>query len=371
MANDQIDALLLPFSEDNPVGDDPRSDRSPTSLYTLIKDARNSARAAERQSLFDSEADDAKSHWRKVIEQAPELLSTQAKDLEIACWYTEALIRLQGFTGLSQGFLLIQSLIEKFWDGLYPLPDEDGIETRVAPLTGLNGEGAEGVLIAPIRNTFITENDDPGPFNLWNYQQALEANKIVDEEAKKARIAKNGYDVSDIESAVAQSSDDFFQKMHEHLTLCIETYKNIGRQLDEHCGIHDSPPISNIINVLTECLGAVNHLAKDKLNTSQNDEDTMQTIDGESSNNDDNTHTATSTHIGGPVQSRESALKQISLVSDYFEKTEPHSPVSYLLKKAVRWGNMPLDELMKELIPDNASLNHYMSFTGIKSDAEN
>ena len=33
--------------------------------------------------------------------------------------------------------------MEQFWDGIYPLPDEDGLATRVAPLTGLNGEDAD------------------------------------------------------------------------------------------------------------------------------------------------------------------------------------------------------------------------------------
>ena len=40
----------------------------------------------------------------------------------------------------------MRELAENFWDGLYPLPDEDGILTRVAPLAGLNGVEADGVL---------------------------------------------------------------------------------------------------------------------------------------------------------------------------------------------------------------------------------
>ena len=185
-----INSLLQPVSESSPAGSDIREDASPTSAYYSIKDVRNAARAAERNSMFDGVSPEATENWRKVIALAPDILKSQAKDLEIACWYTEALIRRHGFQGLRDGFTLIHQLIEQYWENLYPLPDEDGMETRVAPLSGLNGEGAEGVLIAPIRNVNITEGGSVGPFNFWQYQQALDVQKITDEEQRAAKSDK-------------------------------------------------------------------------------------------------------------------------------------------------------------------------------------
>ena len=48
-----ISSLLEPVSDDSPVGEDIRENSSPSSAYYTIKDARNSARAAERNSMFD------------------------------------------------------------------------------------------------------------------------------------------------------------------------------------------------------------------------------------------------------------------------------------------------------------------------------
>jgi len=39
-------------------------------------------------------------------------------------------------------------------------------------------------------------------------------------------------------------------------------------------------------------------------------------------------------------------------VADFFKRTEPHSPVSYKLEEAVRWGRLALPELMEEMIQD-------------------
>ncbi|HMW72239.1 MAG TPA: type VI secretion system protein TssA, partial [Cellvibrionaceae bacterium] len=66
------------------------------------------------------------------------------------------------------------------------------------------------------------------------------------------------------------------------------------------------------------------------------------------------------------LANRDQAFKQLAEIAEFFRKTEPHSPISYMLEKAVRWGNMPLHELMQELISDDATRNRYSELTGVK-----
>lgn len=356
----QVDNLLQPISEDNPVGDDIREDPSQTSAYYSIKDARKAARAAERNNMFDGDNSEAVKQWRKILELAPDILQNQSKDLEIASWYTEALIRRHGFQGLRDGFKLIHGLIEQYWDNLYPLPDEDGVETRVASLTGLNGEGADGVLIAPIRSVEITQGNEPGPFSFWKYQQALEVEKIIDEQAKADKASKLGFSNDDVEHAVSESSETFFVNIRDDVSQAIDTYREISRKLDEYCGTNDSPPTSNIINILEDCLGTINHIGKYKMPAENVDED-EDAVNG--------TAGATATSApSGPVKSRADAFKKLTEISAFFRKTEPHSPISYILERAVKWGDMPLDDLMRELIPDSSARDFYGSLTGIKTE---
>ena len=47
---------------------------------------------------------------------------------------------------------------------------------------------------------------------------------------------------------------------------------------------------------------------------------------------------------------REQAYQMIKQVADYLARTEPHSPVPYLLHRAFAWGHTPLPELLSELI---------------------
>lgn len=358
-----VGSLLEPISADNPVGADLRQDISPKSSYSVLRDARKAARAAERNNLFDDSNTEADEHWKIIFQRAPQVLRQESKDLEIACWYVECLIRKAGFPGLRDGFSVIRQLIERYWDGLYPLPDEDGIETRVAGLTGLNGEGAEGVLIAPIRTAAITEAGAHGRFAFWQYKQALDAHRIADEQARADQIAKNGFGVEDIEKAVEESSSDFYVNLRDDVSDALKEYRQIGELLSERCGSHKSPPTSNIINILTDILGAINHLAKFKLPQAQNDSAELG-LGGDGS-------AGGQAIVGGVIKSRHEAFQQLSQISQYFRRTEPHSPISYIIEKAVRWGNMSLGELMNELIPDSSSRTTYSSLTGVNTSSGN
>jgi type VI secretion system protein ImpA len=365
-----IPSLLNPIEGELSVGNDLRLDTAHNSDYSQIKDARRAARDAERNNMFDGDNTEAAEHWQKIFVLAPKVIASQAKDLEIACWLTEALVRKSGFQGLKDGFSLIKQLIEHFWEqGLYPVEDEDGIETRVAPIAGLNGEGADGVLLSPMRNSFITEDASFEPFSLWQYQQAVDVSRLSDEYKQTEQIERNGFSLETIEKAVAQSSSEFYGTLYEDVEVCLQEYQAVDALLTEFCGSYDAPPTSKIIELLEDAKGAINHIAKAKLpiavETPEDDEGETESMDVQQANSP---AAVQASAVTTALNSRDDAFKQLNTIAEYFKKTEPHSPISYMLTKTVKWGNMPLEELMKELIPDSSSRDTYSSLTGVSVD---
>jgi type VI secretion system protein ImpA len=353
-------AAISPLMGDSPSGVDPREDTSPLSKYQAVKSARAAARAAERKGMHDGDTAEADEHWRKIISLAPDILASQGKDLEVACWLCEALIRRHGFQGLRDAFQLIHALLDQYWDGLYPMPDEDGIATRTSALSGLNGEGAEGVLIAPIRKVPITEGYSPGPYSLWQYQQALEAQRAASEELRQSKIEKLGFSLDDIEKAVNESSSEFYIDLLGDVNDAISTFKRVGDLLVERCGGQDAPSTRNIIEILDECRGVINHIGRHKLPVAP--EAVAVTQAGGVA------PTSSAEQLTGAVTNRQAAFQQLLEIAKFFRKTEPHSPVSYVIEKAVKWGNMPLNELMFELIPDSSSRERFSELTGVKNE---
>ncbi|WP_315981935.1 hypothetical protein [Aliamphritea spongicola] len=60
--------------------------------------------------------------------------------------------------------------------------------------------------------------------------------------------------------------------------------------------------------------------------------------------------------VAGAIQSRDQAFQNLRQIADYFRQTEPHSPVYMLIERAIRWGYLPLPELLAEMVGDNASV---------------
>ena len=71
---------------------------------------------------------------------------------------------------------------------------------------------------------------------------------------------------------------------------------------------------------------------------------------------------------GGAIRGRQEALKRLTEVADYFRQTEPHSPVSFLVQRAVKWGNMPLDSWLADVVKDGATLDALRETLGISTD---
>ena len=76
------------------------------------------------------------------------------------------------------------------------------------------------------------------------------------------------------------------------------------------------------------------------------------------------------TSTSGPIQSRADAYYRLAEAAEYLIRTEPHSPVPYLVKRAVQWGNMPLAQLLTEFIGNPEDLVTIQRLLGMRGREE-
>jgi type VI secretion system protein ImpA len=69
----------------------------------------------------------------------------------------------------------------------------------------------------------------------------------------------------------------------------------------------------------------------------------------------------------GPIRSRQEALKQLGEVAAYFRRAEPHSPISYLVQRAIKWGQMPLDVWLTDVIKNDGVLEQLKETLGLNT----
>lgn len=364
--------LTAPIPGDKPTGVDLRTDSTPGSPYYAVKDARNAARAAERQMIVEG-GDAPPADWKPVLQHATKALAEKTKDLEITAYLIEALTRLHGFAGMRDGFQLARELVEKYWDGLYPLPDEEGIDTRTAPLTGLNGDDAEGTLIVPINRVPITDQTSHGRLALSHFQEAQSVNKIADAKAKEKRLAAGAMTLDKFHAAISETQPKFFGELVADINAAQEAYAKLNAVLDQRCNGR-APPSSNVRTALNGVLDTIKDIARAKLDlvvppkTDEPAKDGVAQKDG-----------APAAGAGAPaakpqgfsvgaevIVDREDAFRILLKVAEYFRKTEPHTIVSYSIEQVVRWGRMPLPDLFQELIPDEAPRKGLFKQIGMK-----
>ncbi len=364
-----VTAMVEPIAGEHEVGSDLRNNLSPTSNYQALRDARTQARNNERTALSDGETFYFNlSDWKTILDKVPQILADESKDIEVVAWYIEALTRHYGFQGFAQGFSLARQLIERYGEALYPHPDEDGIATQLAPLIGLNGFGGEGALIAPIKSIPMTEGDPPGPLAAWQCEQVFEVERISDPDKREARLKQGGVSRAELDQVMVETSTPFIHTLQGQIELALEEYTQFQRVIDQYSE-EDPQPTGHITDALKGCQQVLTYIAGDRLQNSA-DATEVQSMD-ESQESGDKTDVPRVSPKGFTIENRDEALTLLRDVASFFRRTEPHSPISYSVEQAIRWSGLPLSELIKELIPDDASRKKYQHLSGIQSDSNN
>src|SRR5262245_38391261 len=104
-----IAALLAPIPGENPAGQSVRYDGT----YDALREARRADDPHMSQGEWVRELKVA--DWLVVMTRATEVLGARSKDLQVAAWLLEALVKRHGFAGLRDGLHLLWELQERFW----------------------------------------------------------------------------------------------------------------------------------------------------------------------------------------------------------------------------------------------------------------
>jgi type VI secretion system protein ImpA len=342
-----IEALLAPIAGDNPAGESLRY----AGDYDEIK---NLQPKPDRDAL---EAGGQEGQWPKIVQIASQKIRDKSKDLQIAAWLTEALVQQHGFAGLRDGLKLIHGLCEQFWDGVYPLADEGDLEVRAAPLQSMFERNAPvwigeiPLTRAPIR---APDRDEtiPVTYNLWH---SIVVAQLADKKPLQGAM----------EQAANDSPTEFLLNLHGDITEAEDALQSLKLLLAEKLG-PAAPGVVSVAEALAKCKGRiVTVLTKRGVN--------LEGAGGGES--EAGAAAAEEVHAGGgngapsgPIRSRDAALERLREVADFFRRTEPHSPVPYLIQRAINWSRMSFDQLLVELVKDENARSDINSTLGIRSD---
>ena len=359
-----LEAMLSPISEEKPSGEPMRY----SGLYDEISEAR---RADEDVEQGDWKVALKVADFRKVVDLAVPALTSDTKDLQIAVWLTEALVKQNGFAGLRDGLKLVSGLQDKFWETLFPEIDEGDMEGRANAIEWLALQTSFAV-----KQAKVTQGDgysffdweDSKRFDIPNNIETLDSTErgkyteLLEQATKENRVTADRWRV-----AYAASRRPFYEEVALTIEECWAECKELNRVIEEKFDRNQMPGLGTLEKSLEAVQTQVKKFLEEKRAEEPDEEVEETATEGEQAEGEvvvaaDGSRVVAT---GGAIQNRAEALKRLGQLAEFFRKSEPHSPVSYLVQRAVKWGNMPLDSWLQEVVKDQNVLYQLRETLGV------
>lgn len=361
-----LEQIMQPVSEENPSGESLRY----SGVYDEIREA---GRADDDVPQGDWQIELKVADFSKVIELAVPALENETKDLQIAAWLSEALVKQHGFLGLRDSLKMMSGLQENFWETVFPEIDEGDMEGRANALAWMDAQTAFAAKEAAITQGegfgllgYLDSKTFDIPDNLDTLDSAdQEKYRELAEKAEK----ENRATAERWRKAVSVSKRAFYEELDQLIEECWESYNALNLVIEEKFDPNQAPRLGELKKSLDEIQTQTNKLLEQKRQEEPGEvEETVETIE-----NEDGETVVVQTSGGfsasGAIGNRREALKRLGEVADFFRKSEPHSPVSYLVNRAVKWGNMPLESWLQDVIKDETILGQLRETLGINGAA--
>lgn len=329
--------ILNPIPGDNPSGENLRYDP----VYDKIKEARREDDDAP-QGEWQHERKTA--DFKAVITLAGDALATRSKDLQLAAWLTEALLRQQGFSGLRQGLDVLRGLIENFWDTLYPEIDEGDLDFRAAPLSWVGGK-----LEGPLRRAPMTR----GGRGYYDYQDSRrvgyeeQADTDAKREERAAKIADGKLAPEDFDKDSSETPLERYEGWVAALDGCLESLSALDRLCDEKFG-SAAPAFSTLRTGVEEVRHIVNQILQRRLEQEGRapaQQESEPVLEEDASEAHSAPARAAAPRRAAPAgnlepQDAEDAVARLAAVARFLRAQDAANPAPYLLLRGYRWGEL-------------------------------
>ncbi len=330
-----LDALLAPIPGNNPAG-------SPVPFETQrqFKEWRIDDNPADAETPAQMERL-RKADWPGILRQGKETLTRVSKDLLVAARITEALVRIHWFAGLREGMRLLRGMIEQCWDRMYPGIEDGDLDVRAGPFTWLDDPDKGARLPNTIRSLPLLLSEE-GRYGLIDIRGIPPMQPPLSKEL--------------VQKALLKTPAEYCAKVEAEIAQCQEERTALIGRLGEKMG-ETAPGLTAVHQALDECGAFIKQIlpqvrpppAQQTNSTGQGPAPAVVSADA-----------------GRAPSSRAEAYRQLAQAAEVLRVLEPHSPIPYLVLRAVELGSLKFPDLIKALIRDANTLNELKREMGIK-----
>lgn len=321
-----LDGLLAAISPERPSGESLQYDR----LYEQIREARREDDPSVPQGTW--QCDLKRADWDKASKLCAEALASRSKDMQLVAWLLEARINLDGFAALAPCLVLLNGLCQRYWDSLHPNEENGGQEMRANLVAWINTK-----LLSRLRQIAITAAGGARDYGWsdWEMARRLESSR-----AASRNEQPQGTGIAEISAALTLTPGDILHERAADLAAAIAAIDGLQQTLDR-CFTAEPPGLSALRGLLCDIgnwLGS--ELTKRGRLTQESTDKPAQ---------DEEASGPISDSLEQAMADRAQAYAYLAAAAEFLMRLEPHSPVPYLVRRAIEWGQLNTVELYEEL----------------------
>src|SRR5687768_10046462 len=335
------DELLVPIPGANPAGAELRYDP----VYDKIKEAR---REDDDAPQGDWQTERKIADWPLVIKLTKDALSKKSKDLQLAVWLTEAMLRREGLAGLRGGLDLLDGMVDQFWDGLFPAIEDGDAEMRAAPLDWAGSRLDLAVRQAQANRAGHTFLQYAASRLIPTETEAAEDNSKS--ATREAAIADGKLTPEAFDQGFAATPKAWYKALATDVAGCVEILQQLDERSQERFG-SDAPSFGKLRTALEEAQRAANQLLKRKLEIEPDapefnpggvgpDGDIGAPPEPNFAFGSAPVAAGAARPLAAEASSRDDAAARIVSAARFLRQSDPYNPASYLLLRGFRWGEL-------------------------------
>ncbi|MFW2067884.1 type VI secretion system protein TssA [Acinetobacter johnsonii] len=369
----EIEPLLSPISSDQPCG----QDLSFSNEFHAIKIAKTQDDPLLDQG--DWVAEPKQADWQFVEQKSIELLTGKSKDLRLLGWLLEAWSNLYGFEGTAKALELMHRTLSEYWTQLHPEIEEEDLDQRLGLL-----QGSINHLIPLIKQVAIV---NAPAFSLSDYEALLrQKNHLLKQVESYTKDTNSSQILEQFEQSLFNTSKSFQYQNYQHFSAILAEWSILKSVLDTLMGL-DAPSFAAIDTQLENIHASLKKVYKTDVftqpvrATQTSESSAAATITTQALSFTQHKEQEIDMHTVHPskgfqvqpqnhLANREQAMRVLQEISDYFQANEPHSPVSYMLQKTIKWSQMPLHEWLNQVIKNENPLHNVQELLGVQQANE-
>lgn len=303
--------------------------------------------------------------WDFVKNQCADLLIHTSKDLKLALWYIDALSHTDHLAGIHHGLTLLQALNDEYWLTMYPPLDgeDDSMDIRAGLLSWF-----VKALTDDLKQLTLSDSKTE-QYNYNYYLTARDHDK--QRQQNPEREASNQLTLHDYNQAIKNSSEDWQRELMANLDSISAQWQALTDQLNDLMGMN-APVFAPVSDLLVALIQHLKPLVPESFDNADSDVAMADNRADDTVLEDGEQAKVLTTATGFNPKSRDhqsnrrQALKLLGQIQDYFAANEPHSPVTFLLGRAIDWADMPLDQWLSHIIKSEDQLAMLSDMIGIQ-----